>query len=264
MLEVANLVKTYNGQDAVKGVSFTVQPGEAVAYLGPNGAGKSTTVKIIVGLLRATGGQVRVCGHDVEQQPVEAKRRLGYVPDHANLFQTLTANEYLSLVAELYHLPRERAAERIGQMSHALEIDTVANRPIETLSRGQRQKVLILGALIHDPDVILLDEPLNGLDVNAALTFRRVLEQLVARGKTVLFCSHILEVVERVCSRVIVLDRGQIIADAPTADLLSRTREGTLEAVLRQLTGREVDEGAKSFMAALDKEGFKGAPSRVS
>jgi ABC-2 type transport system ATP-binding protein len=254
MIEARNLVKTFGNHDVVRGVSFTIGRGEAVGYLGPNGAGKSTTVKMIVGLLRPTSGQVRVCGHDLEDDPLSAKRRLGYVPDHANLFHSLTPNEYLSLLAELHHLEPAAARERMSQMFRAFEMADLTDRPIETLSRGQQQKVLILSALLHDPEVFLLDEPLNGLDVNAALTFRKVLERLIARGKTILFCSHILEVVERICSRVIVLDQGQIVADAPTAQLLQRTTHGTLEAVFRQLTRREeADDGARAFLAALDQ-----------
>jgi ABC-2 type transport system ATP-binding protein len=253
MIEVCNLVQRYGETEAVAGVTFTVRPGEATAYLGPNGAGKSTTVKAIAGLLRPTEGVVRVCGHDVALEPVAAKRCLGYVPDSADLYATLTPHEYLSLIAELYHLDRPVAAERIGHLLRAFGIAGAADRQVETLSRGQRQKVLIIAALLHDPDVLLLDEPLNGLDVHSALTLRQLIDNLIRRGKTILFCSHILEVVERVCSRVIVLDKGRIVADAPMADLLKRTSRGTLEAVLRQLTPPDqADEGARAFLEALD------------
>jgi ABC-2 type transport system ATP-binding protein len=254
MIEVCGLVKRYENKEALRGATFTVRPGEAVAYLGPNGAGKSTTVKMIAGLLQPSEGQVRVCGHDIVTAPIEARRCLGYVPDSAELYNTLTPSEYLSLVAELYHLDRPVAAERIGQLLRAFGISEVAHRLIETLSRGQRQKVLIIGALLHDPEVLLLDEPLNGLDVHAALTLRQVIETLVARGKTVLFCSHILEVIERLCGRVIVLDQGRIVADEATSELLKRTSRGTLEAVFRQLTRPEqADEGARAFLEALKK-----------
>jgi ABC-2 type transport system ATP-binding protein len=262
MIEVCNLVKCFDAKEALRGVTFTARPGEATAYLGPNGAGKSTTVKTIAGLLRPTDGQVRVCGHDVSTEPVAAKSRLGYVPDSAELYATLSPHEYLSLVAELYHLERPVAAERMGHLLRAFGIADAADRQVETLSRGQRQKVLLIAALLHDPDVLLLDEPLNGLDVHSALTLRRLLENLVRRGKTVLFCSHILEVVERVCSRVIVIDQGRIVADAPTAELLGRAAEGTLEAVLRQLTPPEqADEGARAFLEALDKPASQPQPA---
>ena len=201
MIQVSNLTKRYGDREALRGVSFAVRPGEVTAYLGPNGAGKSTTVKIIAGLLRSDSGSVQVCGHDLATSPLEAKRRIGYVPDSAALYETLSPNEYLSLVSELYHLDREVAGRRIGSLFTDFELTAAADRPIETLSRGQRQKVLISAALVHDPEVLLLDEPLNGLDVNTALVFRKLIASLVERGKAVLFTSPILEVIERLCTR---------------------------------------------------------------
>ncbi|MGL4554684.1 MAG: ABC transporter ATP-binding protein [Gemmataceae bacterium] len=260
MLDVVNLTKAYGTRDVLRGVSFSVRPGEAVAYLGPNGAGKSTTVKIIAGLLRPAGGSVTVCGHDVTTAPLEAKKRLGYVPDSAQLYETLTPAEYLSLCAELHHLDRPVAAERMRLMLQSFDLAAAADRPIETLSRGQRQKVLIIAALLHDPDVLLLDEPLNGLDVNSGLTLRQVFARLLERGKAILFCTHIFEIVERVCQRVVVIDQGKVVADEPTATLLKRSPGGTLEAVFRQLTRPdEADDGAKAFLAALERDkGLKG------
>lgn len=262
MIEVRNLRKEYGGVEAVRDVSFTIRPGEPTGYLGPNGAGKSTTVKMIAGLVRATSGTVSVCGHDVERTPLEAKRRIGYVPDSSALYTSLTPHEYLSLVAELHQLDRPVAAERIDQFLHAFAVREVADRQIETLSKGQRQKVLLTGALLHDPDVLLLDEPLNGLDVNAVLTFRRLLEHLSSRGKTILFCSHILEVIERLCSRVIVIDHGQVVADDTTERLLARTGEGTLAAVFQSLTQPEdPDNTLRGVLEALKPTMPSHAPS---
>jgi ABC-2 type transport system ATP-binding protein len=252
MIEVRNLVKHYGTTEALRGVSFTVQPGEAVGYLGPNGAGKSTTVKILAGLVQPDGGSVRIGGHDLSDNPLEAKRRLGYVPETAALYTSLTPHEYLSLVAELHELDRAAAAERIGQLLKVFDITETADRQIETLSKGQRQKVLLIGALLHDPDVLLLDEPLGGLDVHACLALRRILDSLRGRGKAILFCSHVLEVIERLCQRVIVLDRGRVVADDSTAHLLARAPEGTLEAVFRTLTRKnEADESVQAFLDAL-------------
>src|SRR5262249_18307780 len=155
VIEVRNLVKSYDGTDAVKGISFTLRPGEATGYLGPNGAGKSTTVKIIAGLLRPTEGEVKDCGFDVVKDPIEVKRRIGYVPENAALYDSLSPNEYLSLVSELYQLDRATAAMRIGQLFDAFDLLPAADQQIETLSKGMRQKVLLIGALIHDPPVIL-------------------------------------------------------------------------------------------------------------
>lgn len=253
MIEVQNLAKSYASRVVLSDVSFRIGPGEAAAYLGANGAGKSTTVKIIAGLLGPDAGRVVVGGHDVVAEPLAAKRRLGYVPDDARLYESLTPAEYLSLVAELYHLPREQAADRINQMAAVFELTAVLDRAIETLSRGQRQKVLLIAAMIHDPDVLLLDEPLNGLDVENGLALRKILEGLLERGKTILFCTHILELAERVCGRTIVLYQGRIVADAPTAELVRQSRGGTLEAAFRELTRPEqADEGARAFLRTFD------------
>ena len=251
MIQVTRLCKRYGDKEALREVSFSIRPGEATAYLGPNGAGKSTTIKILSGLLRPDSGSVVVCGYDLAASPLEVKRRIGYVPDNAAIYETLTPHEYLSLVAELYHLERNVAAARIAGLFADFDLSGLADRPIETLSRGQRQKVIISAALIHDPDVLLLDEPLNGLDVNAALTFRKQIEALLARGKTILFTSHILEVIERLCQRTIVINRGAIVADEPTRDLMKHS--GSLEAVFRELTRPDqAPEEARSFLKALE------------
>ena len=200
MIEVVDVAKTYGTKEALRGVSFTVRPGEATGYLGPNGAGKTTTIKMIAGLIRPTRGQVRVCGFDVMASPLEVKRRIGYVPESAALYDTLTPNEHLSLMAELHGLDRREAARRIGELLGSFALRDAADQPIESLSKGMRQKVLLSAAFLHDPEVLLLDEPLNGLDVASVLTFRKMLEAMLARGKTVLYCSHILDVIERVCA----------------------------------------------------------------
>jgi ABC-2 type transport system ATP-binding protein len=252
LIQVTRLTKRFGEREALRDVSFTLRPGEATGYLGPNGAGKSTTIKMLTGLLRPDNGTIQVCGHDLAASPLEVKRRLGYVPDNAVLYETLSPHEYLSLVAELHHLEGNIAAERIRSLFADFDLSVCADRAIETLSRGQRQKVIISAALIHDPEVLLLDEPLNGLDVNAALAFRRLIETLVARGKTVLFTSHILEVIERLCQRTIVIHQGSIVADEPTRELMKRS--GSLEAVFRQLTRpNDAADEARAFLRALDK-----------
>jgi ABC-2 type transport system ATP-binding protein len=253
VVEVSQLRKDFDGKEVLRGIGFTLRRGEATGYLGPNGAGKSTTVKILAGLLRPGGGRVSVCGFDLAEQPLEIKRRVGYVPESAALYNSLTPHEYLSLVAELHHLDQAVAAQRIAQLLLAFQAAEAADHPIETLSKGTRQKILLSSALLHDPEVLLLDEPLNGLDVNAVLTFRRILETLLARGRVILFCSHILEVVERLCQRVLIIDRGRIVADDTTANLLARRQGGTLEAVFRELTrSADAEREALSFLGALD------------
>jgi ABC-2 type transport system ATP-binding protein len=260
VIRVRDLVKSYGGADAVCGVSFDVRPGEITGYLGPNGAGKSTTVKLITGVLKPTSGSVEVCGHDVATAALEAKRCIGYVPENQALYTSLTPHEYLSLVAELHGLEREHAAERMRQLTEAFGIAAACDTLMESFSKGMRQKVLLTAALLHDPDVVLFDEPLNGLDVNAALTFRRIVEGLAERGKTVLYCSHILDVVERLCTRVIVIDRGRIVADDRTAALLSGHPSGRLEAVFQDLTRQDgADEWVGNLLEAIDARRERGA-----
>jgi ABC-2 type transport system ATP-binding protein len=236
VIELVDVGKAYGTKQAVRGVSFTARPGEATGYLGPNGAGKTTTIKMIAGLIRPSQGEVRVCGFDVTMSPLEVKRRIGYVPESAALYDTLTPNEHLSLMAELHGLERAAAARRIGELLASFALREAADQPIESLSKGMRQKVLLSAALLHDPEVLLLDEPLNGLDVASILTFRKIIATMLERGKTILYCSHILDVIERVCARVVVINQGQIVADDTTANLLARRPEGTLESVFQALT----------------------------
>ncbi|MBI4607068.1 MAG: ABC transporter ATP-binding protein [Planctomycetes bacterium] len=252
MIEVRGLWKDYGGRDALRGVTFTVRPGEVTGYLGPNGAGKTTTLKVIAGLLRPSQGSVAVCGFDVETQPLEARRRLGYVPETAALYTALTPHEHLSMAAELHGLERASAAERMRHLLEAFDLAGAADEQIEALSKGMRQKVLLIGALLHDPEVLLLDEPLNGLDVKAVLTLREILDGMARRGKAILFSSHILPVVERLCSRAVVLHEGLVVADDATSRLLAREPGGTLESVFRSLTGAEAaQEELRAFFEAL-------------
>ena len=253
MIEVSALTKRFEDNTAVDAVSFSIQPGEITGYLGPNGAGKSTTVRMLTGMLKPDSGRVTICGFDMAEQPLEVKRRIGYVPESAEMYPTLTTNEYLSLVSELHDLDPPEARKRIGDLLEAFGVAEAANRQIGQLSKGMRQKVLLTSALIHNPEVLLLDEPLNGLDVNSVLTFRRILEGLAERGTTVLYCSHILDVVERLCQRVVVIDAGKIIADSPTKELVEQSKGGTLEAVFRDLTKHtEDDPEVSDFLSALD------------
>ncbi len=252
MIEAVNLRVAYGAVEALKGVSFLVPPGEICGYLGPNGAGKSSTVRCLTGLLRPGSGSARICGHDLAESPVEAKRRFGYVPETAATYTMLTIREYLSLVGELHELPVETIAERSARLVESFDLAASADRPIETLSKGQRQRVALSAALLHDPEALILDEPLTGLDAVAARTVKDVLAGLAARGRAILFCSHVLEVVERLCGRVIVLHQGVVVADGPTAEILGRTREGTLEAVFRSLTvGADAPDAVKSVLDAL-------------
>jgi ABC-2 type transport system ATP-binding protein len=252
MITVRQLTKTYDGTQALRSVSFTVPAGQVCGYLGPNGAGKSTTVKILTGVLRPDAGQCYVAGFDVAHDALEVKRRIGYVPETGTVYSTLSASEYLALCGALHDMEPDEVAERSARMLELFELKDAADRRLDTLSKGMRQKVVISAALLHDPEVILLDEPLSGLDANAALLIKEIVRGLAERGKTVLYCSHILDVVERLCERVIILDKGEIVADGMTAELLSSSHRGTLETLFRTLTATEDNrESVAAFLGTL-------------
>lgn len=253
------LTKQYGTTHALQGINFTVPAGQICGYLGPNGAGKSTTVKILTGVLSPTTGEVRVAGFDVMQQPLEVKRRIGYVPETGAVYATLIPNEYLTLAGTLHHMQPDRVAKRARHLLRVFEIEVAANRRLATLSKGMRQKAVIAAALPHDPDVLVFDEPLSGLDATAAHTVKDLLRGLAARGKTVLYCSHLLDVVERLCDRVVILDGGRIVAAGTTAELLAASARPTLEGVFRILTSpREPHEPADTFLDTMAPQATDG------
>jgi ABC-2 type transport system ATP-binding protein len=248
-IEVSDLRKSYGGLEALKGISFSIRAGEICGYLGPNGAGKSTTVKILTGLLRADAGSARVAGFDPAVDPVEAKRRLGYVPESAALFEALTAYEYLTFVGGLHGIPDRDLRFRIGEFMRLFQLGAEASQRMSGYSKGMKQKVAIAAALLHDPPVVLLDEPLSGLDANAAFVVKEILRSLAREGKAVLFCSHVLEVVERLCDRVVIIDRGEIVADGPMERIKSTAG---LEDFFRRLTsGEDLSAVAEGFLKSL-------------
>jgi len=259
MIRVEELTKVYGEQTALDAVSFDIPAGQICGYLGPNGAGKSTTVRMLTGVLRPTSGQAVVAGFDVTEEPLEVKKRIGYVPETGAIYQTLSVNEYLALVGALHHLEPSEIDERGRRMLQLFAIADSANSRIDTLSKGMRQKVVISAALLHDPDVLLLDEPLSGLDANAARTIKEVIRGLADRGKTVLYCSHMLDIVERLCDRVIILDRGKMVADGTPGELMNSAQRETLETVFRSLTSSEDQaEIAEAFVDAVSTKGQGG------
>ena len=241
MIRLENLVKRYGTQEAVNGISLEIPGGQIVGLLGPNGAGKSTTLRMLTGMLAPTSGRAEVEGLDVVTRALEVKRIVGYVPESGALFEALTAWEYLTFVAALYHIPDAQAAERILQFGKFFDLDeaTLRGKPMSAYSKGMRQKVVITSALLHNPSVVFFDEPLNGLDANAALSFKVLITSLARDGKTIVYCSHILDVVERVCERVVIIHRGSIVADGSVPALLERSGEPSLERVFNKLTATE-------------------------
>ena len=212
MLEVRGLIKRYNRIPAVDGVSFSIRPGEILGYVGPNGAGKSTTVKVLTGLIEPTAGEIFFEGRNVRQDWVSFQRRMGYVPEEPHLYPHLTGREYLQLVGRLRGLPRRTLDSRMDEMLRLFSLWGDRYSPLSSYSKGMRQKILLSAALLHDPELLILDEPFSGLDVNTALVLRALLRALADAGKMILYSSHVLEVVEKVCSSVVILRKGKIVA----------------------------------------------------
>ena len=254
MIRAEGLTKRFPGKEAVRALSFSVEKGEIVGFLGPNGAGKSTTVKMLTGMIGPSAGSATVAGFDIVRQPVEAKQRIGYVPESGALFETLTGGEYLRFIADLHHMNRRVAERRGEEFLDLFGILAEKDQRLQEYSKGMKQKVLISAALIHDPEVLFLDEPISGLDVNAVLVFKEILKRLSAQGKAMLFCSHILDVVEKICPRIIIINDGSIIAEGTPAQIAARTGEKSLEEAFCRLTGvRDARDSAQEFLEALGR-----------
>jgi ABC-2 type transport system ATP-binding protein len=235
VLELCRVSKYYAGIPAVDDVSFCARPGEVTGYLGPNGSGKPTTMKMITGLIEMTAGEILFDGRPIQDDLMGYKRRMGYVPEEPYLYNHLSGYEYLTMVAELRDLPARESAEQIDGLLRLLSLSDDRHASISGYSKGMRQKVLIAAALLHNPDLVLLDEPFSGLDVGSALVLRSLIQELAARGKVVLFSSHELDTVERVSSRVVILHRGKMVADDSIANLRKLMELESLEAIFSQL-----------------------------
>jgi ABC-2 type transport system ATP-binding protein len=251
MLEAHHLVKRYYGGAVVNDVSFTLKPGEVTGYLGPNGSGKTTTVRMLTGLIEPTSGSVIFRRTPIADDLVEFRRHLGYVPEEPYLYPFLSGREYLELVGRLRELPEALLRDKIPAMLAALGIHDAAAQAINSYSKGMKQKVLICAALLHDPDVVIFDEPESGLDVSTALVLRHLVRALASRGKAILYSSHILESVEKVCEKVIVLHRGRVAADASVQHLRTVMARGSLEEVFSQLVLQEDPERTATDLANL-------------
>ena len=236
MLELKRVSKLFAGIPAVDNVTFSALPGEVTGYLGPNGSGKSTTMKMITGLIGPTVGQILFDGRSIQEDLIGYKRRLGYVPEEPFLYNHLSGSEYLTMVAQLRGLPVRASTERIEGLLQALALHGDRHAAISGYSKGMRQKLLIAAALLHSPDLVLLDEPFSGLDVSSSLVLRSLITELASRGKVVLFSSHELDTVERVSSRVVILHKGRIVADDAIERLRSLLELPSLEAIFSQLT----------------------------
>jgi len=241
-LRAQNLSKHFSGVRAVKDVSFTLRPGEIVGYLGPNGSGKTTTARMLAGLIEPSSGTVRYAGRDISDDLVGFRRQLGYIPEEPYLYPFLSGREYLQLIARLRELPETLLTPKIDGFLEIFGLSMAADQAIASYSKGMRQKIVISAALLHDPAVVLFDEPETGLDVTTTLMLRHLVRLLADRGKAILYSSHILEVVEKVCDKVIVLHKGSVVADDSIASLRTLLSRTSLEGVFSQLVIREDPE----------------------
>lgn len=243
MLELRGITKLYSGIPAVKDVSFIARAGEVTGYLGPNGSGKSTTLKMITGLIEPSAGQILFRGEPIDRNRIAHRRRLGYVPEEPHIYPHLTGFEYLEMTGQLRSLPERTLAAKIDSFLRLFSLHADRYVPISSYSKGMRQKVLLIAALLHNPEIILLDEPFSGLDVNSALILRTLIGNLAARGKVVLFSSHELETVERVSSRIVILHKGQVVANDSIAQLRSLMSLPTLERIFTELAIEQDTDG---------------------
>jgi ABC-2 type transport system ATP-binding protein len=250
MIVLDQLTKVYGGAVALDHVSLQIPSGQLLGYLGPNGAGKSTTVKMLTGMMAPTSGTAEIYGLNIRRDNLEVKRMIGYVPESSAVYETLTGREYLQLIGRLYGMEDRLIDERIGRFGEFFELEpgTLNGKRLSANSKGMKQKVVISAALIHNPRVIFFDEPLNGLDASTALMLKTLIKSLAADGKTIFYCSHILDVVERMCDRIVIIDHGHVVADGTLAELQSSSGEGSLERIFNKLTSHtDVEERAEEF-----------------
>ncbi|MFN7925308.1 MAG: ABC transporter ATP-binding protein [Bryobacteraceae bacterium] len=251
MLELRHVTKRYSGIPVVNDVTFTARSGEVTGYLGPNGSGKSTTLKMITGLIDPSDGELLWNGEPIERDWVAHRQRFGYVPEEPQLYPHLTGSEYLEMVGNLRGLPARPLREKIDGFLRVFSLTSDRHVQIASYSKGMRQKILLSAALLHDPSLVVLDEPFSGLDINSALVLRRLITALAGKGKAVLLSSHELEVVEKVCSRVVILHKGRVVADDSIDQLRSLMERPTLEEIFTQLAVEQDPAGIVEEMLQL-------------
>lgn len=235
-VSIKDLSMSYGSNQVLNGINLEVFKGQIIGYIGPNGAGKSTTVKIVLGIVDKFRGEVKVFGEDIKNG-FEYKRRIGYVPETAEVYETLTAQEYLTFIGELYGIDYETVDRKARKLMSLLGIEDVYHSRISSYSKGMKQKLLIISSLLHNPDILFLDEPLSGLDANSVMVVKEIMTELAAQGKTIFYSSHIMDVVEKITNRIVLINAGKIIADGTFEELKKKCREGSLEEIFNQLTG---------------------------
>jgi len=245
VIRIENLQKSYkNGtevNEVLKGINLEIIPGKIIGYIGPNGAGKSTTLKILCGLVDSFKGIVEVAGFDIRKNPMEVKQRIGYIPELANLYDSITPMEYFSFICEMRNLDRNHSLDKARKLLSLFEIEMNANQRIGSFSKGMKQKVLIISALLHNPEILFMDEPLSGLDANSVITVKEIITRMAAEGKTIFYSSHLMDVVEKVSDRIILINNGMIVADGSFEEIKGSGNDQSLEKLFARLTGNGTD-----------------------
>jgi ABC-2 type transport system ATP-binding protein len=238
IIQIRSLSKSYGSKTVLKHLTLDIYPGQVIGYIGPNGAGKSTTVKILTGLIPEFDGQVIINGMNMADNPQEIKALIGYVPENAEIYEVLTPMEYLDFIGKLNNMEQDVVTERSQKLLGAFGLSANLNDRMDTFSKGMKQKVLLISGIIHNPQIIILDEPLSGLDANAVITVKELIVRLSQEGKTIFYCSHMMDVVEKVSDRILLIDKGEIVADG-TFESLKQNNSDTLEQIFAKLTGRD-------------------------
>ena len=253
VINIKHLYKSYGQKHVLKDINLEVYPGQVIGYIGPNGAGKSTTVKVLCGLLTDYEGEVSVKGFDVKRNTLDVKRHIGYVPELAELYDVLTPIEYLSFAGALYGMDEAVCTERIERMMAAFNLSANIHQRMDSFSKGMKQKVLLASGLLHNPDVIILDEPLSGLDANSVIVVKELISRLARDGKTIFYCSHMMDVVEKVSDRIVLIDEGRMIANGTITELRQEHGDVSLEQIFAKLTGKEsLSVSADELVKALE------------
>lgn len=254
VISIRNLNKSYGSNQVLKDINLDIYKGEIIGYIGPNGAGKSTTVKIMLGIVGEYSGDIRILGKDIKDGDISYKSKIGYVPETAEIYENLTAREYLTFVGELYGMEYDEVDIKAERLMSLFDIKEVYDNRMTSYSKGMKQKVLIISSLLNDPDILFLDEPLSGMDANSVMVFKEVLAELAKEGKTIFYSSHIMEVVEKLSNRIILINDGSIVADGSFEELQSKSLSGSLESIFNELTGFNEHEAiAKEIVASLKR-----------
>lgn len=255
ILELKDLKMNFGEKEVLKGINLKVKSGSIIGYIGPNGAGKSTTVKLILGLVTGYSGEIKVFGTDVATGDESYKKKIGYVPEVPEIYDSLTGKEYLTFIAQIYGIDYEKADEKALKLMEVLGISESYNKRISSYSKGMKQKLILISSLLHNPEILFLDEPLSGLDANSVMIIKEILSHLAKEGKTIFYSSHIMEVVEKISDRIVLINNGQIVADGNFDELKNSFKESSLESIFNEVTGfHQYKELADRFISIVKEE----------